>query len=266
MLRIIMRVLLMGDVVARPGRTAVLERIQDLRELHAIDFVVMNAENVSGGFSITPPHAEKLFAAGVDVMTSGNHIFDKREAATYITKQPRLLRPANYPRGTPGRGLWTGRVNDVGVAVICVMGRLFMPPVDDPFRVVGELLATPEAQAATVRLVDIHAEATSEKAGMAHFLDGRVSAVTGTHTHVPTADERILPNGTAFQSDLGMTGSYSGVIGMNAAQAVTRFTTVPASRAEHSQGQVLICCTIIDIDDATGRAQNITRLALPHEA
>ena len=187
---------MIGDVVAKPGRMAVLERIQDLREQHRIDFAIMNAENLAGGFSVTPSLCEQLFSSGIDVMTSGNHIFDKREAIEYIVKQPRLLRPANYPPNTPGKGVWVGEMNGVGVAVMNVMGRVFMPPSDDPFRTVDLLLESLPAKT-TVKLVDIHAEATSEKVAMGWYLDGRVSAVLGTHTHVQTADERILPQGTA---------------------------------------------------------------------
>lgn len=259
-----MKVLMIGDVVAKPGRVAVLERIQDLREQHQIDLAIMNAENLAGGFSVTPSLCEQLFATGIDVMTSGNHIFDKKEAADYIRKQPRLLRPANYPPNTPGSGYWLGDVNGVKVAVLNVMGRVFMPPVDDPFRAIEQLLsAIPED--AKVRLVDIHAEATSEKVAMGWFLDGRVSAVVGTHTHVQTADERILPEGTAYLSDLGMTGSYAGVIGMNKTDVIARFTSVTAKRAEHSSGQVRICAAVIDVDETTGRARTIERLSLSHE-
>src|SRR5687768_10606163 len=199
-----MKVLMIGDVVAKPGRMAVLERLQDLREQHQIDLAVMNAENVAGGFSITPSLAEELFANGIDVMTSGNHIFDKREVFPYIERQGRLLRPANYPKGTPGSGVWTGAVRGTRVAVLNLMGRVFMPPSDDPFRVADEELAALDP-GIRVRLVDMHAEATSEKVAMAWHLDGRVSAVVGTHTHVQTADERILTNGTAFLTDVGMT-------------------------------------------------------------
>ena len=260
-----MRVLQFGDIVARPGRLAVMERIQDLREQHAIDFTIMNAENVAGGFSITPPLAEQLFAAGVDVMTSGNHIFDKREVLPYIEKQPRLLRPVNYPPDTPGRGVWTGIVKGVGVAVVSLLGRLFMQPADDPFRAIDEALA-PVNATTVIRLVDFHAETTSEKAALAHYLDGRVSAVVGTHTHVQTSDARILPNGTAFISDIGMTGSYAGVIGMEAKDAIARFTSILARRAEHSSGQVRVCAVVLDIDEETGRARSIQRLSLPHES
>lgn len=257
---------MIGDVVAHPGRVAVLERIQDVREQHAVDFAVMNAENLAGGYSVTPQMAEELFAAGVDVMTSGNHIFDKREAAAYIARQPRLLRPANYPAGTPGSGVWTGEVRGVGVAVINLMGRVYMPPTHDgPFAAADEVLSR-LGESVKVRLVDIHAEATSEKIAMGWHLDGRVSAVVGTHTHVQTADERILTRGTAFITDLGMTGSYSGCIGMEKEDVIARFLSPATPRAEHSRGDVRICAALIDIDDATGRASQITRLSLPHES
>ncbi len=259
-----MKVLMIGDVVAKPGRIAVLERIQDLREQHQIDLAIMNAENLAGGFSVTPSLCEQLFSAGIDVMTSGNHIFDKKEAIDYIRKQPRLLRPANYPPNTPGSGYWEGEVKGARVAVMNVMGRVFMPPSDDPFRVIDQVLnsLSPETK---VRIVDVHAEATSEKVAMGWHLDGRVSAVVGTHTHVQTADERILPQGTAYLTDLGMTGSYAGVIGMDKADVIARFTTVIARRAEHASGQVRICAAVIDIDETNGRARGIERLSLTHD-
>jgi 2',3'-cyclic-nucleotide 2'-phosphodiesterase len=258
-----MKVLMIGDVVAKPGRMAVLERIQDLREQHHIDLAIMNAENLAGGFSVTPSLCEQLFTSGIDVMTSGNHIFDKKEAVEYIRKQPRLLRPANYPPNTPGNGYWVGQVNGANVAVMNVMGRVFMPPSDDPFRIIDGVLASLPAET-MVRIVDVHAEATSEKVAMGWHLDGRVSAVCGTHTHVQTADERILPGGTAYLTDLGMTGSYAGVIGMNKTDVIARFTSVTARRAEHSSGDVRICAVVIDIDEATGQARNIERLNLSH--
>jgi metallophosphoesterase (TIGR00282 family) len=256
---------MIGDVVAKPGRVAILERIQDLREQHRIDLAVMNAENVAGGFSITPTLADQLFASGIDVMTSGNHIFDKRDVIPYIERNGRLLRPANYPPGTPGNGMWVGEVRGVRVAVLNLIGRVFMGTSDDPFRVADELVKSiaPEVR---VRLVDMHAEATSEKSAMGWFLDGRVSAVVGTHTHVQTADERILPGGTAFLSDIGMTGSYAGVIGMDKDDVIARFTSVTHRRAEHSAGNVRICAAVIEVDDETGRAREISRLSLPHES
>ena len=257
---------MIGDVVAKPGRTAVLERIQDLREQHRIDLTVMNAENVAGGFSITPTLADQLFQSGIDVMTSGNHIFDKRDVIPYIERNGRLLRPANYPPGTPGKGMWIGEARDgVRVAVLNFIGRVFMGTSDDPFRVADELVASIPADV-RVRLVDMHAEATSEKSAMGWFLDGRVSAVVGTHTHVQTADERILPQGTAYLSDIGMTGSYAGVIGMDKDDVIARFTSVTHRRAEHSTGSVRICACVIDVDDETGRAREISRLSLPHES
>jgi 2',3'-cyclic-nucleotide 2'-phosphodiesterase len=261
-----MKVLLIGDVVARPGRVAVLERIRDLREQHAVDFAVMNAENLAGGYSVTPSMAEELFAAGIDVMTSGNHIFDKREAAAYIARQPRLLRPANYPEGTPGSGVWSGEVRGVRVAVLNLMGRVYMPPTHNcPFASADEILSRLD-DSVKVRLVDVHAEATSEKAALAWHLDGRVSAVVGTHTHVQTADERILTRGTAFITDLGMTGSYAGCIGMEKEDVIARFRNPATPRPEHSKGDVRICAALIDVDDDTGRAREITRLSLPHES
>jgi metallophosphoesterase (TIGR00282 family) len=260
-----MKVLMIGDVVARPGRLAVLERIQDLREQHGIDFVVMNAENVAGGFSITPRLADELFAGGIDVMTSGNHIYDKREIIPYIERQPRLLRPANYPPGSPGKGTWVGEARGVQISVINLIGRVFMPPSDDPFRAADGCVNSLPMEV-KVRLVDMHAEATSEKSAMGWYLDGRVSAVVGTHTHVQTADERILPNGTAYLTDIGMTGSYAGVIGMNRTDVIARFTSAINRRAEHSTGEVRICAVVIDIDETTGRAREISRLSLKHES
>jgi metallophosphoesterase (TIGR00282 family) len=259
-----MKILMIGDVVAKPGRVAVLERIQDLREQYQIDFAIMNAENLAGGFSVTPSLCEQLFSSGIDVMTSGNHIFDKKEAIDYIRKQPRLIRPANYPPNTPGNGFWAGEIKGVEVAVFNIMGRVFMPPSDDPFRIIDELVASLPAQT-KVRIVDIHAEATSEKVALGWFLDGRVSAVLGTHTHVQTADDRILPQGTAYLTDIGMTGSYAGVIGMDKADVIARFTSVTARRAEHSSGKVRICAAVIDIDENDGRAREIQRLNLSHE-
>lgn len=259
-----MKVLMIGDVVAKPGRLAVLQRIQDLREQHDIDLAIMNAENLAGGFSVTPSLCEQLFASGIDVMSSGNHIFDKKEAIPYIAKQPRLLRPANYPPNTPGSGMWTGKIKNAQVAVINLMGRVFMPPSDDPFRTADLLLDSLPAET-RIRIVDMHAEATSEKVAMGWYLDGRVSAIIGTHTHVQTADERVLPDGSAYLTDTGMTGSYAGVIGMKTSDVIARFTSPTAGRAEHSAGDVRICAVVLDIDEATGKARSITRLNLPHE-
>jgi 2',3'-cyclic-nucleotide 2'-phosphodiesterase len=255
-----MKILMIGDVVARPGRVAVMERIQDLREQHAIDLAVMNAENVAGGFSITPQIADELFAAGIDVMTSGNHIFDKREVIPYIERQGRLLRPANYPDGTPGRGLWVGEVHATRVAVLCLMGRVFMPPTHgDPFRAADALLSSLD-ESVRVRLVDMHAEATSEKSAMGWYLDGRVSAVVGTHTHVQTADERILPGGTAYITDLGMTGPVDSVIGVDKDLILRRFLTQMPIRFEPAKGPAAVCGVVITVDPESGRASEIHRL------
>lgn len=259
-----MKLLMIGDVVGKPGRTALLDRLQDLKEQHAIDFTAMNAENVAGGFSITPAIADLLFSSGIDVMTSGNHIFDKHEVVEYIRKQPRLLRPANYPPDTPGSGMWIGDVKGTRVAVINLLGRVFMQPSDDPFRIANELLAS-LSDDVKVRIVDMHAEATSEKIAMGWFLDGRVSAVLGTHTHVQTADERILDQGTAYLTDLGMTGSYGGVIGMKKGDVINRFTSPIHRKPDHSKNQVRICGAVVDIDEETGRARSIERINISHE-
>jgi metallophosphoesterase (TIGR00282 family) len=221
----------------------------------------MNAENVAGGFSITPPIADELFAAGIDLMTSGNHIFDKQEIIPYIEKNPRLLRPANYPPETPGRGLFVGEIRGYKIAALNLLGRVFMPPVDDPFRAADAAIkSVPEA--VKIRLVDMHCEATSEKYAMGWHLAGRVSAVVGSHTHVQTADERILDGGTAYITDVGMTGSYAGVIGMEKADVLARFTKFPARRAHHAKGNVWICAVVVEIDEETGKAEKITRLRI----
>lgn len=255
---------MLADVVARPGRKAVLQRIKELREQYQIDVALMNAENVAGGFSITPSIADELFRKGIDVMTSGNHIYDKKEVLPYIKNQPKLLRPANYPPESPGKGLFVGEINGYKIAVLNLLGRVFMPVCDDPFRVANEHVALIPDEV-KIRLVDMHCEATSEKNAMGHFLDGRVSVVIGSHTHIQTADERILPKGTAYITDVGMTGSYSGVIGMNKDHVLERFTKVPARRADHSEGDVRICAVVVDIDEKTGKANSIERLNLPHE-
>jgi 2',3'-cyclic-nucleotide 2'-phosphodiesterase len=261
-----MNILVIADVVARPGRKAVLERLAGLRKEYNIDIATINCENVAGGFSITPAIADEFFAAGVDLMTSGNHIFDKTEIIPYIEKTPRMVRPANYPPGTPGNGLFVGEVNGCKIAVTNLLGRVFMPPnVDDPFRVADETInSIPED--VKIRLVDFHAEATSEKYAMGWYLDGRVSCVFGSHTHVPTADERILDNGTAYITDVGMTGSYAGCIGMDKNHVIARFTKFPARRADHAEGQVWICALVLDIDETTGKARSIKRLRLEYNS
>ena len=256
-----MNILMIADVVARPGRRAVLDKIAALREEYKIDIATMNAENVAGGFSITPPLADELFAAGIDVMTSGNHIYDKAEIIPYLETNPRLLRPANYPPNAAGKGLFVGEINGYKIAVLNILGRVFMPPVDDPFRA-AESCVGQIPDDVKIRLVDMHCEATSEKYAMGWFLAGRVSAVVGSHTHVQTADERILEGGTAYITDVGMTGSYAGVIGMDKAAVIERFTKIPAPRAEHSKGDVWICAVVIEVDETTGKAVRIERLKI----
>ncbi len=256
-----MNILIIADVVARPGRIAVLDKIKSLREGYEIDVALMNGENVAGGFSITPALADELFKSGFDVMTSGNHIFDKQEIIPYLEKNPRLIRPANYPPNTPGSGLFIGEFGGCKIAVMNLLGRVFMPPVDDPFRVIEQTLELIPDDV-KIRLVDMHAEATSEKYAMGWFLAGKVSVVYGSHTHVQTADERILEGGTAYITDVGMTGSYAGVIGMEKNQIIERFTKFPAKRAEHAKGDVWICAIVVEVDKQTGAAKKITRLRL----
>ncbi|MGH9833512.1 MAG: TIGR00282 family metallophosphoesterase, partial [Blastocatellia bacterium] len=220
-------------------------------------------ENAAAGFSITPRIAEDLLAAGVDVMTSGNHIYDKKEVLDYIEKQPRLLRPANYPPGVPGKGRWVGKIRGVPIAVINVQGRVFMPPSDDPFRSVDAQLHALEPSVKVI-LVDVHAEATSEKMAMGRYLDGRVSAVVGTHTHVQTADEQILPEGTAYLTDLGMTGPHDGVIGTQTQIVIERFLKGLAPKFEPCEGEIKLNGLIVDVDETTGRALHVERLSLNH--
>lgn len=256
-----MNVLMIADVVARPGRIAVLHNLKKIREKYNIDIATMNAENVAGGFSITPPIADEFFANGIDVMTSGNHIFDKGEIIPYLEKNEKLLRPANYPLSSPGKGLFVGEIGGFKIAVFNILGRVFMPPIDDPFRAADECVRRIPDDV-KIRLVDMHCEATSEKYAMGWFLDGRVSAVVGSHTHVQTADERILTNGTAYITDVGMTGSYAGAIGMNKDDVIERFTKVPSKRADHAKGNVWICAVVIEIDEATGKALKIERIKI----
>lgn len=252
---------MIADVVARPGRMAVLQNLKKIREKYNIDIATMNAENVAGGFSITPAIADEFFASGIDIMTSGNHIYDKGEVIPYLESNEKLLRPANYPPTSPGKGLFVGEINGFKIAVLNILGRVFMPPVDDPFRVADECVRSIPDDV-KIRLVDMHCEATSEKYAMGWFLDGKVSAVVGSHTHVQTADERILTNGTAYITDVGMTGSYAGVIGMNKDDVIDRFTKVPAKRAGHSKGNVWICAVVLEIDEATGKALKIERIKI----
>lgn len=266
-----MRILFIGDIFGRPGRTIVKDRLPTLVKEHAVDLVIANGENAAAGFGITPPLAEEFFELGVDVLTTGNHIWDKREIIDYFDSADgnphsparRLLRPANYPPGMPGWGFYEGRKGEIGYAVINLQGRVFMASNDDPFRVADALLKQIKAK---IVLVDVHAEATSEKMSMGWYLDGRVSAVVGTHTHVPTADERVLPGGTAYITDVGMTGPFDSVIGVKKELIVSRFLNNMPARFEAATGDVRLCAIVVDCDDATGRAREIKRLMLSENA
>ena len=260
-----MRLLFLGDIVGRPGRTAVTERLPRLRERWRLDCVVINGENAAGGFGITEAICDEVLAAGADAITLGNHAWDQREALVFIERQPRLLRPVNYPPGTPGRGATlvdthSGR----RVLVVNVMGRLFMDPLDDPFAAVErELEACPLARVADAAIVDIHAEATSEKEAFGHHFDGRASLIVGTHTHVPTADHRILSGGTAYVSDAGMCGDYDSVLGMQREESIRRFIQkTPGSRMEPGLGEGTLCGIAVETDDRTGLAVRIAAVRL----
>lgn len=254
-----MRLLFIGDIFASPGRRIVAETLSDIISSEHIDLVIANAENAAGGFGVTPLVAEELFTMGIDVLTTGNHVWDKRELQDYLDRQPRLLRPANYPGNLPGSGLHIGRArNGVEVAVLNLQGRTHMIPIDDPFRKADELLASIDPSV-KVRFVDFHAEITSEKVAFGWYLNGRVSAVIGTHTHVPTADTRILPNGTAYQTDAGMTGSYDSVIGVEKDIILRRFLTGIPVRMEPARGKVELHSVIIEVDEATGKAISARR-------
>jgi metallophosphoesterase (TIGR00282 family) len=260
-----MRLLFIGDVVGRAGRAALLDHLPGLRTRYALDFVVVNGENAAGGFGITEAICDEFLGAGADCVTLGNHSFDQREALVFIERQPRLLRPANYPAGTPGRGanLFETRAGQ-RVLVMNAMGRIFMDAMDDPFASVErEVSACPLGLGCDAFLLDFHAETTSEKMAMGHFCDGRASLVVGTHTHVPTADHQILPGGTAFQSDAGMTGDFDSVIGMDKEEPLRRFTRkIPAGRFEPAMGEATLCGLAVDLDDATGLARAVAPVRL----
>jgi 2',3'-cyclic-nucleotide 2'-phosphodiesterase len=255
-----MRILFIGDVVGRPGRQLVRTGLAALISRYDVDLVIVNAENAAAGFGITREIGDELLDLGVDVMTSGNHIWDKKEALDYIGTEPRLLRPANYPAGAPGNGSYVARTRDgVNVGVINVMGRVFMLNIDDPFVVaLREIEAI--RQRARVIFVDFHAEATSEKAAMGWHLDGKVAAVVGTHTHVQTADERILPKGTAFLTDAGMTGPHDSIIGVEVEPALGKFLNALPARFETASANPRLNAVIVDADEKTGLATGIERL------
>ena len=260
-----MRLLFLGDLVGRAGRNAVIESLPALIVEYGLDFVVVNGENAAGGFGITEDILRQVLGAGADVVTTGNHVFDQREALVFAERQERFLRPVNYPAGTPGRGssLYMAR-SGARVLVINAMGRVFMEALDDPFAVIDrELAACPLGEQADAIVVDFHAEASSEKQALGHHLDGRVSLVIGTHTHVPTSDYRVLAGGTAFQTDVGMCGDYRSVIGMSYREPVRRFLTkVPGERFSPADGPATIAGLAVEIDDATGLALKVAPLRL----
>jgi metallophosphoesterase (TIGR00282 family) len=252
------KILFIGDIFGSPGRRIVADHVEDIVKTNQIDLAIANAENAAGGFGITPAIAEDLFALGLDVLTSGNHVWDKRELYDYLNRQPRLLRPANYPEG-PGHGLVTVKArNGVECAVINLQGRTYMPSTDCPFRK-ADLLLSQIDPAVKVKFVDFHAEVTSEKIAMGWYLDGRVSAMVGTHTHVPTADTRILPGGTAYQTDCGMTGPYKSVIGVETETILQRFLSGLPVRMEAAKHGAELHSVIVDVDEETGKARAVRR-------
>jgi 2',3'-cyclic-nucleotide 2'-phosphodiesterase len=260
-----MRILFIGDIVGRSGRAVLLERLPRLVRDWQLDFVAVNGENAAGGFGITEMIYQEFVDAGADVVTGGNHSWDQKEALVFIERAPKLLRPINFPAGTPGRGVALIEAkNGARVLVVNAMGRIFMDPLDDPFAAVEhELAACPLKQSADAIIVDIHAEATSEKQAMGHFCDGRVSLVVGTHTHAPTADHQILPHGTAFVSDVGMTGDYNSVIGMDKEEPLMRFLRkISGARFEPAMGPATLCGLAVETDDATGLARRVAAVRL----
>lgn len=254
-----MRFLFLGDIVGKPGRTAVRERLPGLIRQYELDFVVINGENATHGFGISEEHLSLLLDAGADVVTLGNHAFDHREALVFINRQPRLVRPVNMTKGTPGSGTAHVRArNGADVLVVNALGRVFMNPIDCPFRAIdAEVTACGLKRGADVIFVDFHAEATSEKQAMGHFLDGRVTGVAGTHTHAPTSDDRVLSGGTAYQSDVGMCGDYDSVLGMDADEPLNNFLTGQRrERFRPASGAGTLCGLAIDVDDKTGLARD----------
>lgn len=261
-----MRILFVADVIGSPGRRTAKQLLRLVRKQTAADVVVLNGENAAGGFGITPDIVREFLDLGVDVITTGNHVWDKKEILPLLQSEPRLLRPHNYPPGNPGRGWAIVPVNGYRLAVLNLQGRTFMPPIDDPFRAADTLLQEMKSEADVV-VVDFHAEATSEKQALGRYLDGRVAAVVGTHTHVQTADERVLPGGTAYLTDLGLTGSLGGIIGMKTDISLARQTLLargermqPADDELHLQG------ALVDVNTATGRALSIERVSVPYAA
>ena len=260
-----MRILFIGDILGRSGRAIVLQRLPGLIRDWKLDFVVVNGENAAGGFGITEAIYQDLTGAGADAITLGNHAWDQKEALVFIERAPRLIRPVNYPKGTPGRGaaLIDAR-NGARVLVVNALGRIFMDPLDDPFAALErEIAACPLKTAADAIIVDMHAEASSEKQAMGFFLDGKVSLVVGTHTHVPTADHQVLGGGTGFMTDVGMTGDYDSCIGMAKEEPLSRFLRrIPGSKFEPAMGPATLCALALETDDATGLARRVAAVRL----
>ena len=260
-----MRILFIGDIVGRSGRNVVLERLPGLVADWKLELVVINGENAAGGFGITEAIYQEVLDAGADAITLGNHAWDQREALVFIERAPRLIRPINYPAGTPGRGAaMIEAKNGAHVLVINAMGRIFMDPLDDPFAAIErELSACALKSGADAIVIDMHCEATSEKQSMGHYVDGRVSLVVGTHTHVQTSDHRILRGGTAFVSDVGMTGDYDSVIGMAKEEPINRFLRrIPSARFEPPNGPGTLCAIAVETDDKTGLARRVAPVRL----
>jgi hypothetical protein len=255
-----MKVLFLGDIIGKPGRRAVNKLVPGIVGRHGVDIVIINCENAAGGFGVTKDVVEELYQAGADVLTSGNHIWNKKEVGEFIDEYRTLLRPANYPEGLPGRGaVVIERGCGVSVGVINLEGRVFMGNIDCPFRAAEREVSKIKSEASII-IVDMHAEATSEKQALGWFLDGRVSAVLGTHTHVQTSDERILPRGTAYITDAGMTGPFDSVIGIKKELSIERFLTAVPNRYEVAKGDIRLQGVIIDIDDKSGKSLSIERL------
>jgi 2',3'-cyclic-nucleotide 2'-phosphodiesterase len=256
-----MNILFIGDILGRPGREIVRRGLRALVEHHAVDLVIANVENSAAGFGITRDIGDEFLKWGIDVMTSGNHIWDKKEALEYIAAEPRLLRPANYPAGVPGRGTYVARTRGgEPVGVVNVMGRVFMLNIDDPFAIVLHEIEAMRHWTRTI-IVDFHAEATSEKVAMGWHLDGKVTGVFGTHTHVQTADERVLPQGTAYITDAGMTGPHDSIIGMECETAIGRFLNAMPTKFEPATGNPRLNGVVVSVNAESGRATGITRIS-----
>jgi len=254
-----LRILMIGDVFGRPGRKAVRENLSTIKQELKLDMIIANGENASGGNGITPATANELFNYGIDVLTMGNHVWDKKEILGHIEKEPRIIRPANYPPGTPGRGYGVFDINGINVGVINLSGLVYLSSLDCPFRTIEQILN--EIKDLTkIIIVDFHAEATSEKIALGWYLDGKVSAVAGTHTHVQTADERVLPGGTAYITDLGMTGPLNSIIGVKIDIALKKFTTQMPVRFESADGPFQFNAAVIEINEDTGSAVSINRV------